>query len=447
MIRYSGVLTVTGKDPSLDKLRKEFTFENPVYKILKRSGKHRWTSPYIRIYESNKMFTAFPRGALPFCVPDISEPLNVFPLEDTIDILPEVMLRKHQEDAYTEIIKADNGYVRMPTSSGKTLTMINLAVKLKQKTLILMDKTSLVEQWVAEIQKFTGYSAGKIHSKSKHLIKDITVATYQSVTEEIINQFSVVIVDEAHHAVAGKFKGLLMKYKGKHLYGCTATNLRSDGVPVSVIFGGKLYEIGESELVDNGTIMKPKYYQVLTPYTVGYNENMSPSEMYSLLLNNIERNKDIAHMAASLFYKGKTMLLLTQRIEHANVLSKMLQDLGVENEIIFGGVKESRRQEIIQSIRDKDLRCLIGSTVADEGLDIPSLDTILLTSPAKFKGKMIQRVGRVVRTAVNKKIAEIYDIADMNEGVFIGQFNSRWDAMKEYFGLQTFKKIDIRSFK
>lgn len=447
MIRYSGIITVTNTDTEVERLMNTFTFVNPVYAILKQKNKHRWTSPVLKVYVDKDVYKAFPRGALQYCVPNTIEELNVFPLSDSFSLLPEITLRDYQIEAAKTISASDNGYARMPTSSGKTLTMINLAVKLQQKTLILMDKTTLVEQWVKEIEKFTGYKAGKIHSKTKHLIKDITVATYQSITEDIINQFSLVIIDEAHHAVAGKFKELLMTYKGKHLYGCTATDVRSDGIPISTIFGKKLYEIGESKLISEGTILKPTYYQVTTPFTVGYTDEMHPTEMYTILLDNKKRNIAISILAAHLYQNNRTILLLTQRIEHANVLSDMLTTLDVPNEIIFGAVKESRRQELISAVREKKLQCLIGSTVADEGLDIPSLDTIVLTCPSKFKGKMVQRVGRAVRTAENKTGAAIYDIADLDEGVFIGQFRNRWNAMKEYFGLTKFEKIELLNFQ
>lgn len=448
MIIYDGVYRVSGEDRRLGTIKNEFTFENTTYKILKKKfhnepRKWKYMSPYVTLFKTDGKWTLFGRGALSLFPPDEVKDLYERTLAEPFAVLDAFKPRSYQLEAALEISASENGYIRMPTSSGKTFTMTYAITLLAQKALILVDKVSLAHQWIQEIEKFTGYTPGLITSQGKKVVKDITVATYRSVKQEHLSLFSVIVVDEAHHCISPTFSDLIYQYQGKHLFGCTATDFRSDSIPIWPVLGGRLYDIKEKDLIASTQIIRPSYYVVQTPYTIGYNDDMALSDIYSLLLNIEDRNRDICHLVSGLYREGRTILVLTNRIHHAGTLSQILDEYEVPNEIIFGNVKAADRSKIIDNVRNKRTRCLIGSTVADEGLDIPALDTIVLTSPYKFEGKALQRVGRIVRTHEGKDSARIYDVVDIQEPLFRGQFNHRKKVVFDYFNLNTYKTIKV----
>lgn len=445
MITYNGAVHIPKNHPDIQSISKNFAFRNKSYDYLARQGKAKYISEFIKVYRMNGNDMIFPRGCLQLVEPDQVD-VHEVPLTDEIEFIKQPY--DYQEEAAESMMQFDNSFVRMPTGSGKTAAMIYYICQRQQKTLVLVPTKGLVDQWIGSkdggIKFFTGYDAGRWTSGKKKVEKEITIATFGSVSEEFINQFGLVIVDEAHTAGGKKIFELLLKYKGRYLSGCTATEMRSDGIPIMpVVFQNRAFNMEEEDLIKDKKIIRPNYNVVVTPFRVGYDGEMPYTEAFQRLMENEQRTAGIVYMTKQLYDQGRTILILSQSLNHIKDMSAMLEQDGYAHQIAIGETKNDERTEIFDSTRSGGNRILIGSTIADQGLDIKNLDTLILASPSKFKGRILQRVGRAIRTSDNKHSAEIFDIADLDEPLFLGQFKNRWNTMKEYFGIDFYNRMEL----
>ncbi|MFZ8808640.1 MAG: DEAD/DEAH box helicase, partial [Pyrobaculum sp.] len=140
-----------------------------------------------------------------------------------------------------------------------------------------------------------------------------------------------------------------------------------------------------------------------------------------------ERNKlavQLAQMA------DKPFLLITQLVEHAKLVGKMMKVAGLNVEVVTGTVKGETRQEVYRFVRNGRLDGIIATQLADEGLDIPELKTGIFLLSGKSRTRIRQRVGRFVRPAPDKSIAVVYDIYDEDVPFFDDHFQQRLEIYK-----------------
>jgi superfamily II DNA or RNA helicase len=109
----------------------------------------------------------------------------------------------------------------------------------------------------------------------------------------------------------------------------------------------------------------------------------------------------------------------------------------MEAEILVGSVKKDMRREIIDRLRSGSLRVVMASTLADEGLDVPRLDRIVLAFPGRTKGRTAQRLGRVMRPHPDKDSAVLIDFVDASVPPLLRQFRERSRLYRRLTGGQT----------
>ncbi len=446
MTLYDGTIRVPlanyTKNEDVLVLIDRFTFENKNYTYAQKAYKNTQVPRFLKLFHIQDTDMVFPRGALQWVSSDLKESIYS---EQPLSFLSEFKgeLRDYQKNALQALLDYDNGYLRMPTGSGKTVVMLAAVCAYNQKTLVLVHTKDLLNQWVDRFQRFTNITPGKLGSGKKD-IEEVTVAIYKSVDSTIINQFSVVVVDEAHHSAAPGYLHLLMSYKGPHLYGCTATDITSQGIPApDRVIGPKLYDMQEQKIVKTGAIIQPNYFVISTPYRVNYDGTQPYIEMALAISENPDRNAMITKLTKRMAENNRTILILTQFVEHGHTLKRLLNDQGCPCQFIYGEMNKNMRQAAIDDTAGGSNRILIGTTIADEGLDIPIIDTLILAAPSKFKGRFLQRIGRALRPLPDKTTAEIYDIVEMQEPLFKGQFYSRLNALKEFYGIKQYHSYTL----
>ena len=136
------------------------------------------------------------------------------------------------------------------------------------------------------------------------------------------------------------------------------------------------------------------------------------AEVKRCVFNDDGRNRDIIEITKML---PKPTLLLTREVAPAKRLHRMAIAAGLRAELAIGAVKGSRREEIFDLVRSERVDVLVADTIADEGLDLPSIRSLLITGGGKSKTRVLQRVGRVVRPWKGKKFAIVVDIWDTAE--------------------------------
>ena len=133
---------------------------------------------------------------------------------------------------------------------------------------------------------------------------------------------------------------------------------------------------------------------------------------------------DIASLAAE---HGRTTLLLVPRKAYAHQLAGKLRDRGFDAVAITSAVPKHRRAQHLRGLRERTVQIAVATQLADEGLDVPSLDMLICASTGRAAGRAIQRVGRVLRPAENKQAPIVIEIVDP------GPFESQWRARRKAY--------------
>lgn len=316
------------------------------------------------------------------------------------------------------------GILSAPCGTGKTVLAAKLISVLGRTTLVLVHKEFLMDQWTERLKAFLGLSAEDIgyvqQDKCEYEGKKVVIAMVQSLLdrgrypEEFYNSFGIVICDEAHRMSAPQFQTAIPQFSAKYRIGLTATPRRSDGLqPIFEWHIGKVIA-----KMRGGTEVAPKIYQV--PFKCWVPDNyyiwrddktgkikkLFLAKLVNLLVDIEARNMWIAKEIVKAAKADRKVMLLSDRREHLEVLKKLLLGLTQDYTIGFyvGGMTKEEREA------SEKCDILLGTfQMAKEGLDIPEIDTLYLTTP---KSDVEQSVGRILRYHEDKKDPIVVDIVD-----------------------------------
>ena len=136
--------------------------------------------------------------------------------------------------------------------------------------------------------------------------------------------------------------------------------------------------------------------------------------------NDPDRNATILREIEGLVREGRVVLVLSERVAHCRRLAAALTDRGIEAEPLVGALTARRREDLLDRVRCGALRVLVGTTVADEGLDLPTLDAVVLATGTRALSRVQQRIGRAMRPAPGKGRPVVVDLVDA-WGPLLGQ--------------------------
>ena len=109
-----------------------------------------------------------------------------------------------------------------------------------------------------------------------------------------------------------------------------------------------------------------------------------------------------------------TVLVVSDRVAHCEILRQKLEEHGVESVLLTGRVRPDERSRIVDEVKEGKIKVLISTLqLIGEGFDCPGLSTLVLSTPIKFEGRLVQVVGRIMRPSENKK-AQVIDYIDIH---------------------------------
>ena len=324
------------------------------------------------------------------------------------------------------------------TVTHNTSMAIYLASKLGLKTLVLTHKSFLQNQWVDRIKQFTTSSIGIIRQNVVDVEnRDIVIGMIQSISkrdygENIFNKFGVVIIDECHRFGSKYFSNALYKVGAKYTIALTATPQRADGLMkvVNWFVGDIMYQ--KKVKVNNNVVVKSISYlsdsdlfkEVVRTRKINkggkWVSESKPDfvQMISNIINLKKRNKTIIKILNSLRKNpDRKILILSERIAHLRELKDSLDECiqeDVDNGFILPNecktyfyIGDLKRHQLEEAELEADI--LFGSfKMAEEGLDIERLNTVVLATPKK---DVVQACGRILRKATDTRPL-IIDISD-----------------------------------
>ena len=330
-------------------------------------------------------------------------------------------LRDYQVGAIDDVLGSDFGTLEAGTGSGKTVMALNIIAERRQPALVIVHTKELLHQWVSRAQQFLDLEPGEIgiFGDGKKVLGDrLTIGMVQTLrgcVDQVADHVGHVIIDEVHHVPASTFKDVLSAVDCRYQLGLTATPYRRDGLGklIEWFVGPVVHRVARGRLMDTGAILRPQIITRRTDFWGRTDPAAQWGRFVTELLGDEARNRLICKDIEGETRRGSTCLVLSDRVDHCERLRSMLENRSIEARLLTGKVPRRTRQEVVELIEAGALPCIIGtSSLCGEGLDLPTLDALFLSSPIKFTGKVIQLIGRVLRPAPGKSAPRIYDYVD-----------------------------------
>lgn len=395
------------------------------------------------------------------------------------DIKFEGNLREYQkeivEKCLTKIRKTGGTLLSVGCGRGKTIMALKIIAELKKKTLILVNKTCLLDQWKERIKEFMmdDIKVG-ILQRDKCEIEgnDIVIGMIHSVSKgkydiNLMREFGFIISDESHHIASRVFSKSLRQVTTEYTLALTATPKREDGL-IRVMYwylGMESYK--EGLRTNNQVVVKTFRYIATNDPTykeeqVYYQRKMQPS--HTKMVNNIiktkSRNDHVINIIDQLRKDpDRKILVLSGRIDQLEEMKKEIDariKKDIKDKVIERGeintymyIGKTKKEERNEAEKYADI--LFGSyTLADEGLDIAHLNTIVMCTPKK---DIIQAVGRVMRKILEDGDTRplIIDVIDQLS-IYPYQYKKRENVYtksnykKEYYYLINEKIVSQKEF-
>lgn len=387
------------------------------------------------VFKENKKYLSIPKyyGLKKFGKAELSDEIKGSKIN--FDFNGE--LRPIQKDIVDSVIKYikinDGGGICVGCGWGKTVMGIYIAKKQKRKTLVIVHKTFLLNQWKTRFEEFTNAKVGIIQQNKIDIEgKDVVIGMLQSIAKEkydddIFRDFGFVIFDEAHHAPSKFFSKALPIISCKKTLFLTATPKRSDGLEKVLYwyFGDIIYKSPPSKNVNvnvhiyNYSINHDKFKESYMKFTKEVNKAQTITRITKIS----KRNKFIIELINEILTEeGRKILVLSDRIDHLNKLKELLDKYDVNSNYYIGGMKQSKLDESAKSTV-----ILASYGMASEALDIPTLNTLFMVTPRR---SIEQSVGRILRakTTIDPIIVDIVDQLPSfnNQGLFRRKFYKKF---------------------
>jgi len=339
-----------------------------------------------------------------------------------MELLPAIVttyqLRDYQESAVQAALnfckyQDGNGYLVLPTASGKSVVMAKLAERLEGRVLLLAHRKELLEQ---NASKFSPHESVGIYSTGLgrwETDRRITVAGIQSIVNDPPENITWVIIDEVHRLPdkqEGQYWDLIKALGNPRVIGFTATNFRLDGGYLK--WGTEIFKIGYQPLIDKGYLCKlinkvPFEVQFLSDVKLGdYVLSQLEDELIDpeLLRASVLR---IAHYSID----RRSVLIFVATLKHGRLLQAAMKENGLYAIMVDGSTPADERAQIAEEFKHGEIQYVINCQIWTEGFDAPNIDMIAVLRPTKSKALHEQILGRGVRIHPEKQNCLLLDMA------------------------------------
>ena len=427
------------------------TFPNPKYLETQRLGYSTYSiNQQIQCLRYEGSTLVIPRGFTSQAAQIGTQYGEKMEYVDERPVLPDVefqftgCLRPFQFTAVNAMLQKPFGVLQSPTGSGKTVAALALIAERKQPALIVVHTKELLNQWIDRIETFLSIpkvEIGIIGAGKMRVGNRVTVALVQSLVKCVEDAHEYVgnlIVDECHRCPSKTFLDVVTAFDCLYMTGLSATPYRRDGLTRLIYFylGEKQYEVPAAQMVDEGRICRAVVKTVDTAFSSLVDGSAEYSKLLSELTQDECRNELISSTVAGSESTGLT-LVLSDRKTHCTTLQAMLRDdHGINAEVLTGDMSEKARTAMVDRLRSGGIKtlCATGQLIG-EGFDLPQIETVVLATPVKFSGRLIQYIGRALRPANGKDHAIIIDFTDRLVGVLAAGANARRRVFKNMPGI------------
>ena len=306
-------------------------------------------------------------------------------------------------------IKKKSVLLVMPTGAGKTVVFSQIAknaVEKNNNVLILVHRRELVTQASKKLAAIN-VDHGIIAAKFKPTDAPIQIASVQTLVRRLdTTKFvpSLIIIDEAHHAVAGSWEKILNHYPKAIRLGVTATPCRLDGRGLKEFFDDLILGPTIPELVEQGYLSPHRVFAAPKPVSLDGLKtragDFAKDELSERMKEYVIKGDTIEHWRKHA--NGVPSVAFCCDILHAEAVVERFNDSGIRAGIITGEMKNDDRDQVINDLSSGRIQVLVSVDVVSEGFDLPIIGCAILLRPTKSEGLYMQQVGRILRPQKNK---------------------------------------------
>ena len=339
--------------------------------------------------------------------------------------MKEIKLFDYQEDMKERIEKAlrlhRSVMAQMPTGTGKTYLLTAVIDSFvsnnpMEKVWIVAHRKELVSQIDETVRKFHSYFASNTSSLLSS-VKAMSIQWLMRHYDEIEEVPGMIVIDEAHHALAKTYKEMWERFPKAKFLGLTATPCRLNGKGFTDLFDVLVQSWDVPEFISKGRLATYDFVSIKSDGVTqrlidslqkrGADGDYQNKEM-DMLLN---KKPSIERLYRSLeeFGKDRKGIVYAINISHAQKITKLYQEHGVKAIAIDSKTPAAERQQDIEAFKKGDIQVLVNVDIFSEGFDCPDVEFVQLARPTLSLAKYLQMVGRGLRVAKGKKNCVIID--------------------------------------
>ncbi len=340
-------------------------------------------------------------------------------------------LREYQTEAVTAVQAAWTAHnmsrpaVVLPTGTGKSTVIAKLAVDARAnggRVIMLAHRGELLDQMAASVAHVdpAGEPVGIVAADRDEPDTAIVAASFQTMAKtrrlNSVGMRDVVLVDEAHHAPAGSYRGVLdaLGSFGSSVMTCgfTATMVRADTEALGSIWEDVVYEKSLAWAIAEGFLVPPRGKTVVMDdlNKLAKIRNVAGDYNQGKLEEVMAASVDSTVDAIMTHAPDRAMIVFATGVDHAEILAMLLTERGVPARAVVGSHSREYRQEAYEAFRDGSLQALVTVQVLTEGADFPRCDAVVMGRPTRSQSLYSQMVGRALRPYEGKTDALVLDL-------------------------------------
>ncbi len=397
---------------------------------------------YVYCFEQEDNEIRVPRGLLDSVRRTLSSAGISASVKNEIAVAPTISanfrgeLTTDQRTAVAVIQQNETGVLVAAPGSGKTVMACATIAERAMSTAIVVNRAELATQWRERLTEFLDIDPkliGHLGAGKRKRTGIIDIVMLQTIARReadpaVLNDYGYVIVDECHSLGAPSTEAAIRQVKVRYWLGLTATPYRADQMDdiITMQCGPVRHTMASDRESDRQLVIHE------TEFVTDEWGSDGPSiqAIYGELAVDEARNQSIVSDIQSAYLEGRTCLALTNRVGHVETISSLLRARNVRVFVLHGQLGAKERLAVRSEISTLDGRTpfvlIATDKVAGEGFDLPQLDTLFLTVPISFKGRVIQQIGRVTRLNRETDFAtQVHDYRDAGVPLFERMFNKR----------------------
>ena len=361
--------------------------------------------------------------------------------------MKEIKLFDYQEDMKERIEKAlrlhRSVMAQMPTGTGKTYLLTAVIDSFvsnnpMEKVWIVAHRRELVSQIDETVRKFHSYYASNTSSLLSS-VKAMSIQWLMRHYDEIEEEPGMIVIDEAHHALAKTYKEMWERFPKAKFLGLTATPCRLNGKGFTDLFDVLVQSWAVPEFISKGRLATYDFVSIKSDGVTqrlidslqkrGADGDYQNKEMDMVL--NKKPSIDRLYRSLEEYGKDRKGIVYAINISHAQKITKLYQEHGVKAIAIDSKTPAMERQQDIEAFKKGDIQVLVNVDIFSEGFDCPDVEFVQLARPTLSLAKYLQMVGRGLRVAKGKKNCVIIDNVGLYRVFGLPSQVWNWNAMFE----------------